>query len=97
MDHIGASKVRDERWNIDELIDERANVLDAPSESEAPGEHGIDWDEPRLNFSIAVPLAKQPVGLNRLTSENFQRRRDERHVELSHANGGVANDTPAGG
>jgi hypothetical protein len=41
------------------------------------------------------PLAKQPFGLDGLSAEDLQRRRDERDLEPAHANGGVANDTPA--
>ena len=96
MHDIGTAEVPEKSGDIDEFGEDGSEVFDRACESQPWGERWIDWDEPRLNFSIAVPLAKQSVGLNRLAAEDFQRGRNERHVELSHANGGVANDTPAG-
>jgi len=97
VDDVGTAEVPEQSRDIDEFGDDGSEVFDRPCESQRRDERGIGWDEPRLNFSIAVPLAKQSVGLNCLAAEDFQRRRNERHVELSHANGGVAKDTPGRG
>ena len=95
VDDVCAANLREERRNIDELVDDRPQVFDRPGESKRSGKRRVHWNQPRLNFSIAFPLAEQPAGLNGLAAEDFQRWRHERHPELAHANGGVANDTPS--
>jgi len=52
--------------------------------AQRPRRHGIDGNQVRLDVGVGVPRMKQPIGLNRLSTENAERRSDERDPKWSH-------------
>ena len=46
------------------------------------GASGVDGNEKRFHLGIVLPRVEEPACLHRLTTEDRERRRDDRHREL---------------
>jgi len=84
MDDVGAGQLAREQRQINQLVDDGAQILDAARKSKAGGWNRIHGNEPRFDVGALAPRVEKSLCLNGLASENIERWRDDGYLNLRH-------------
>ena len=81
MDHVGARDLAHEERQVDQLVDDRAEVFHVERESKRSRRQRVDRHEPRVDVGIIFPRREQPIRLDRLPAKDSERRSNERDFD----------------